>query len=144
MPILERLMIRFMDKIDRHTGHPLHPSIIFQNCLAYLCPDTFLDFDSELVLLTFDFIGESAFGIEFDALEDSQGDSGRFLKLMRESVDEMIWFIAFPPFKYVRHQNSSHDSVFIEFCAFILRSCVGNTTKFKQRFRKFVVCAQSS
>jgi hypothetical protein len=75
-----------------------------------------LDFDVEFIKVTFDFISESAFGIAFNAVEDTSGDHTRFLQLFSNVLNEANQHSLNPLRKYVRliasFYSSSSNSVF--------------------------------
>jgi hypothetical protein len=84
IPILAKIVGRFLRKIEAVAG------LYFPVCLFLLSyivvismtldTETTMEFDSEFVRLTFDFISESAWGIEFNAVEDFEGEHAKFLK----------------------------------------------------------------
>lgn len=61
-----------------------------------------VEFDSEFIKVTFDFISESAFGIAFNAVEDASGDYVRLLQLISSVLAQSSLNSFNPLRKYVR------------------------------------------
>jgi cytochrome P450 len=84
MPFLEKGVARLLEKLKH-------------------CAETqeIVDLDAVFVRLTFDFIGESAFGISFNSLDDENGEISRFLKLTRSVLSDVGPFTITPLMKYI-------------------------------------------